>query len=42
MDNSIVFFALPAHTFRSTWFSIVAHSGQSVFLALLLLALVLK
>src|SRR5215469_1371972 len=35
-------FAFPSRTFRSAWFGIIAHSGQSVYLALLILALVLK
>jgi len=35
-------FAFPSRRFRSAWFGIVAHSGQSVYLALLILALVLK
>jgi membrane protease YdiL (CAAX protease family) len=36
-----VLFALPSRYFRSSWFGIVAHSGQSVFFAILLLGLVL-
>lgn len=35
-------FAFPSRRFRSAWFGIVAHSGQSVYLALLILVLVLK
>ena len=34
-------FALPAWRFRSTWLSIIVHSGQSVFLAFLILGVVL-
>jgi membrane protease YdiL (CAAX protease family) len=37
----IFFYALPSRYFRSSWFGIIAHSGQSVFLTLLLLGLVL-
>jgi uncharacterized protein len=37
-----VCFALPSRYFRSAWFGIIAHSGQSVFFAVLILALVLK
>jgi len=40
--HGIVLFAFPSRTFRSAWFGIIAHSGQSVYLALLILALVLK
>ncbi len=39
--SGIVFFALPSRYFRSSWFGIVAHSGQSIFFAILLLGLVL-
>jgi uncharacterized protein len=39
--HGIVLFAFPSRTFRSAWFGIIAHSGQSVFLALLILGLVL-
>jgi uncharacterized protein len=35
-------FAFPSRRFRSAWFGIVAHSGQSVYLAILILALVLR
>src|SRR5215472_14360936 len=38
----IVFLALPSRYFRSAWFGIIAHSGQSVFFAFLIVALVLK
>ena len=36
-----LFLAFPSRRFRSAWFGIAAHSGQSVYLALLLLGLVL-
>ena len=36
-----VCYAWPSRRFRCAWFGIVAHSGQSVFFAILLLALVL-
>jgi membrane protease YdiL (CAAX protease family) len=35
-------FAFPSRRFRSAWFGIIAHSAQSVYLSLLILALVLK
>jgi membrane protease YdiL (CAAX protease family) len=35
-------FALPSRRLSSSWFGIVAHSGQSVFLSVLLLGLVLR
>jgi len=35
-------FALPSRRFESTWMGIIAHSGQSVFLGLALLPLVLR
>jgi hypothetical protein len=34
-------FALPSRYFRSSWFGIVAHSGQTVYLTVLMLGLVL-
>jgi uncharacterized protein len=37
----ILFLALPSRTFRSSWFGIIVHSGQSVFLIFLTLGLVL-
>ena len=40
--DGIVCYALPSRTFRSAWFGVIAHSGQSIFLALLLLGLVLR
>jgi membrane protease YdiL (CAAX protease family) len=39
--SSILFLALPAWRFRSTWMSIIVHSGQSVFFAFLILGIVL-
>lgn len=35
------FFALPSRYFRSSWFGIIAHSGQSIFFLILILGLVL-
>jgi len=37
----ILFYALPSRHFRSSWFGIIAHSGQSIFLTILVLGLVL-
>ena len=37
----ILFYALPSRYFRSSWFGIVVHSGQSVYLTFLILGLVL-
>lgn len=34
-------YALPSRVFRSTWFGIIVHSGQSIYLAILILGLVL-
>ena len=39
--GGILFFALPAWRFRSTWMSIIIHSAQSVFFAFLILGVVL-
>jgi len=39
--HGVLFFALPSRYFRSAWFGIVAHSGQSIFFAILILGLVL-
>ena len=36
-----LFFALPSRYFRSSWFGIIAHSGQSIYLTILILGLVL-
>ena len=40
IDGALLY-ALPTKRFRSAWFGIIAHSGQSVFFAFLLLGLVL-
>ena len=37
----ILFFALPSRYFRSSWFGVIAHSGQSIFFTILILGLVL-
>ena len=39
--EGILLFALPSRYYRSSWFGIIAHSGQSVFFAILTLGLVL-
>jgi membrane protease YdiL (CAAX protease family) len=39
--HGVLLFALPSRYFRSAWFGIVAHSGQSLFFAILILGLVL-
>jgi hypothetical protein len=39
--GGVLFYALPAWRFRSTWLAIIVHSGQSVFLATLILGVVL-
>ena len=39
--EAALLFAFPTKRFRSAWFGIIAHSGQSVFFAFLLLGLVL-
>jgi membrane protease YdiL (CAAX protease family) len=39
--GGILFYALPSRYFRSSWFGIIAHSGQSLFFAFLILGLVL-
>ena len=39
--GGLLFFALPSRLFRSSWFGIIAHSGQSVFFLFLMLGLVL-
>ena len=38
--TSVFLFALPAKLFRSTWMSIIIHSGQSVFFGIVVLRLV--
>jgi membrane protease YdiL (CAAX protease family) len=40
IDGTLLY-ALPSRRFKSTWFGIIMHSGQSVFFAFLLLGLVL-
>lgn len=40
--DAALFFALPSRLFRSTWFGVIAHSGQAVFFTVLLLGLVLR
>ena len=39
--DGVLMYALPSRYFRSAWFGIIAHSGQSIFLAILILGLVL-
>lgn len=39
--SGMLLYALPSRYFRSAWFGIIAHSGQSIFLSFLLLGLVL-
>jgi membrane protease YdiL (CAAX protease family) len=39
--DGIFLYAFPSRRFRSAWFGIIVHSGQSVFLAVLILGLVL-
>ncbi len=39
--GGMLFFALPSRYFRSSWFGIIAHSGQSIFFAIIILGLVL-
>jgi membrane protease YdiL (CAAX protease family) len=39
--GGVFLYALPARYFRSSWFGIIAHSGQSVLFLILMLALVL-
>jgi membrane protease YdiL (CAAX protease family) len=41
MISGGLFYALPAWRFRSTWMSIIVHSGQSVFFGILILGVVL-
>ena len=45
MPGSIVsgafFYALPAKRFRSTWMSIIVHSGQTLYFLVVILVLVL-
>jgi uncharacterized protein len=39
--EGILLLALPSRKFRSAWFGIIAHSGQSIYIAILILGLVL-
>ncbi|SRR6266498_2667342 len=39
--EGILLFALPSRYFRSSWFGIIAHSGESIYFAILILGLVL-
>jgi hypothetical protein len=39
--NGVVFYAFPTWRFRSTWMGVIVHSGQSVYLAFLILGVVL-
>jgi hypothetical protein len=39
--EGVVFLALPSRKFRSAWFGVIVHSGQSIFFAALILGLVL-
>jgi len=39
--GGVIFFAFPTKRFRSAWFGIIAHSGQSIFFLFLMLGLVL-
>lgn len=41
LTHGILLFAFPSRYFRSAWFGIVAHSGQSVFFSILILLLIL-
>jgi uncharacterized protein len=39
--EGILFFALPSRYFRSSWFGVIVHSGQSIYFVFLILGLVL-
>jgi membrane protease YdiL (CAAX protease family) len=41
LTHGVLLFALPTRYFRSAWFGITAHSGQSIFFAALMLLLIL-
>jgi hypothetical protein len=41
IGSGALLYALPAKRFRSTWMSIIVHSGQRVYILVVLLALVL-
>ena len=40
--GSVLFYTFPAWRFRTTWMSIIVHSGQSVFFTFLILGVVLR
>ncbi|MCB0062760.1 MAG: hypothetical protein KDE19_11615 [Caldilineaceae bacterium] len=39
--DGMLLYALPSRYFRSAWFGIIAHSGQSIYFTFLILGLVL-
>jgi len=39
--SGVFFYAFPTRRFRSTWMGVIVHSGQSVFIAFLILGIVL-
>jgi hypothetical protein len=39
--EAALLFALPSRYYRSSWFGIIVHSGQSIFFAFIILGLVL-
>ena len=41
ITHGVLLFALPSRYWRSAWFGITAHSGQSIFFAVLMLLLIL-
>jgi hypothetical protein len=41
IGTGVLLYALPAKRFRSTWLSIIVHSGQTVYFLVLILGLVL-
>jgi len=41
IGSGVLFYAFPAKRFRSTWMSIIVHSGQSLYLLVLIFGLVL-
>ncbi len=41
IGTGVFLYALPAKRFRSTWMSIIVHSGQTLYLLFLILGLVL-
>jgi hypothetical protein len=42
IPSGAFFYALPTRALRSSWFGIIAHSGQSLYFSVLLLGLVLR